>query len=135
MIHDSNQESTIIIEPPKSTNLEAQEDKEDQDPCIFCISTTPPPTRYNGNCNCHPPIHADCINAWHAQHPKQCPICLIGSNEIVIRTNTYTPKYTLIFATLCCAAICCGPFIMIGVIFSLYPSGPRGHNTANSTLL
>jgi len=147
MIHDSNQESTII-EPSPEAEAEEQtpKDKEDKqpqeqhtetetDPCIFCISEIPPPTRYKGDCSCHPPIHPECINAWHAQNPKQCPICLSGPvvHNIIIRTNAYTPKYTLIFATLCCATICCGPFIMIGVIFSLYPMPSRGYNTTNMT--
>jgi hypothetical protein len=156
MIHDSNQESTIIIEPsPPEAEAEAEpeaeaeeakdqtpeqdqphEDKEDSDidPCIFCISETPSPIRYKGECGCHPPVHPECINAWHARNPKQCPICLKGpvSNNIIIRTNAYTPKCTLIAAALCCATICCGPFIMIGVVFSLYPMPPRGYNTTHT---
>jgi len=130
MINDSKQESTIIIESEA-----AAAEKTGQDPCIFCISATPPPTNYKGDCNCQPPIHPECIDAWYAHNLKRCPICLNTpvSNNIVIRTNVYTPKYTLIFATLCCTAICCGPFILIGILFSLYPRQFRGVNIVNTT--
>ena len=133
MINDSKQESTIII---AQTTEEATAET-DQDPCIFCISETPPATRYKGDCSCHPPVHVECINAWHARNPKQCPICLKGQPHdiIIIHTNVYTPKYALIFATLCCAVICCGPFIMLGVIFSLMRSRPVQSISNNITYI
>jgi len=134
MIHDSSNEPPIIIkddiDPENENEINA---------CIFCISDVPPTTTYKGACNCHPTIHTECINVWHTENPNKCPICLTGplqKYDIIIRSpeDSYSKRFMYTAAVLCCTSICCSPFIMIGLIFSIMSNRVIiYHNITNST--
>ena len=108
------------------------------EPCIFCLEDEPPPIFYQGVCKCHPPIHNSCINEWYKINPNCCPICLRGErinpHLIIIVEPTVTRNVVLLFCFTCCLSICCSPFILIGVLFAIYPLHRSNQPFTNTTV-
>lgn len=103
--------------------------------CIFCLHDESPLIIYNGLCNCHPYIHKECIDDWYKLNPGKCPICLISnqSTNIIIINNNYRQKNIILLACcVCCISMCCSPFVMIALIFSLTSTITHVHH--NTTI-
>ena len=95
------------------------------EPCILCLCDEPPTNIYKGICNCHPPIHTECINEWYNVNPNTCPICLIKFHRIN-RTNQIQ-----IFAFICflyCMFLFWGPILLIWVVIGIYHPGYVHHH-------
>jgi len=100
-------------------------------PCIFCINDEPAPTLYQGICNCHPPIHSDCINDWYKNRPGTCPICLKREHNeerltqertehlIIIANSRFLRRFLIVCFMLCCFAIA-GLSALLVVSITLY---------------
>jgi hypothetical protein len=112
--------------------------KDKPEPCIFCLEDEPPPIFYQGVCKCHPPIHNSCINEWYKINPNSCPICLRGAektdNLIIIVEPRHTSAILLLLCGTCCFGICCSPFIIIAIVFAIYPLHRSNQVFTNTTV-
>ena len=90
------------------------------DLCIFCLSDDPPIDIYKGICNCHPPIHIECINTWYNTHPNTCPICLIKNNpENIINHHNNRLYMCILICFLYCMFLFWGPLFLIWIVIGL----------------
>ena len=91
----------------------------DDKTCHICLQNYPPIIIYEGTCKCSPPIHIECLEAWHKVRPGTCPICLKESLDIhpllhrIPNTKWHVCNITakILSAIFCCC--CVTPCMML----------------------
>lgn len=95
------------------------------DTCVLCLCDDPPTNIYNGICNCHPPIHNECINEWYNINPNTCPICLIRFYRINRNNQIH------VFAFICflyCMFLFWGSILLTWVVIGIFHPGYVHHH-------
>ena len=99
--------------------------------CIFCLLDKPEPILYNGLCDCHPPLHTECLNNWHKTQPNSCPICLKqyqNINYIIVGQSKNITNKCLFITLLCCISLVCSPFLLIAILINIINIRPPVNN-------
>lgn len=98
--------------------------------CIFCLQDDNKIITYQGSCNCHPFIHEECINEWNKRNLNKCPICLNKKEQDIIIPTSRIKLILMLLCFFCCISTICGPFIILGILFSVQHDINRiDHNT------
>jgi len=97
--------------------------------CIFCLQDDNKIITYQGSCNCHPFIHEECINEWNKINVNICPICLYKKEQDIIIHSSRIKLILILLCLFCCITIICGPFIAVGILYSVPYTNKINYNT------
>ena len=75
--------------------------------CHICLQNSQPVTIYNGQCECKPTIHIDCLEAWHKVRPGICPICLKEADITPLLGQIPQKKANIVLKLLSGLFCCC----------------------------